>query len=239
MIEPQPSIELFNLVIHTPVTAITDVMVAAICLWAYWKLNQLPDRGSVHRLFKYYFLTMSLATFLGGVVGHALMHYLPFFMKLPGWITSMLSVALLERAVIQHARRLINPKIGVFFSRLNIVELLTFLTLSLVTLNFQFVLIHAAYGMAIVVTGFAGFIYLKEKSVGSKQILLAVLVCAIGAFFFEFKIGIHKWFNHVDISHVTMMIGSILYYKGSRNFIEENEDPSVVDHYSSKEHSAG
>ena len=220
MIEPQPSIEFLGLVLHTPVTAFTDVIVAAICFVSYLKLNAIPDRGEVHRLFKYYFLSMSFATFLGGVVGHALMHYLPFYMKLPGWITSMLSVALLERAVIQHARSLMDPKIGIFFSRLNIVELLTFLTLSLITLNFQFVLIHAAYGMAIVVAGFTGFIYLRERSVGSRQILLAVLVCAIGAFFFVFEIGLHTWFNHVDISHVTMMIGSVLYYKGSRNLIE-------------------
>lgn len=216
---PQPSIELFGLVLHTPVTALTDVVVAVINFVAYRKLNALPEQGEVQRLFKYYFLSMSLATFFGGVVGHALMHYLPFFMKLPGWITSMLSVALLERAVIQHARKLIDPKIGVFFSRLNIVELLTFLILSLVTLNFQFVLIHAAYGMAIVVTGFAGFIYIKEKSAGSKLVLLAVLVCSIGAFFFVFEIGLDKWFNHVDISHVFMMIGSVLYYKGSRRLI--------------------
>lgn len=219
MVPPQPSIELFGIVIHTPVTAGTDVIVAIICYVAFVKLKRLPDQGEVHRLFKYYFLSMSLATFLGGVVGHALMDYLPFYMKLPAWITSMFSVALLERAVIQHARRLINPKIGAFFSWLNIFELLTFLVLSLVTLNFQFVLAHAAYGMAIVVTGFTGFVYIKERSLGSKQILIAVLFCSIGAFFFVFKIGIDKWFNHVDISHVFMMVGSVLYYKGSRNLI--------------------
>lgn len=224
MVPEQPSIELFGLVFHTPVTAITDVIVAIICYVAYVKLKRLPDRGEVHRLFKYYFLSMSLATFLGGVVGHAFMHYLPFYMKIPGWITSMLSVALLERAVIQHARRLINPKVGAFFSRLNVIELLTFMVLSLITLNFQFVLAHAAYGMAIVVTGFAGFIYIKERSLGSKQILIAVLTCSIGAFFFVFKIGFDKWFNHVDISHVFMMVGSVFYYKGGKNLIGEAKD---------------
>ena len=219
MVPPQPSIELFGLVIHTPITAITDVFISIICFVAYHKPNTLPSQGEVHRLFKYYFLSMSMATFLGGVIGHALMHYLPFYMKIPGWITSMLSVALLERAVIQHTRRLINPKVGTFFSWLNIIELLTFMVLSLVTLNFQFVLAHAAYGMAIVVTGFTGFIYFKERSLGSKQILLAVLVCSIGAFFFVFKIGLHMWFNHVDISHVFMMAGSVLYYKGCKKLI--------------------
>lgn len=220
MIQEQPSIEFFGWVIHTPVTALTDVIVAAICLEAYRRLQRLPAKGEVHRLFIYYFLSMSLATFLGGVVGHALMHYLPFYMKLPGWITSMLSVALLERAVIIHSKKYISPKIGLFFSWLNILELVVFMTLSLVTLNFQFVLAHAAYGMGVVVAGFSGFIYFKERSTGSKLMLSAVFICTIGAFFFEFKIGISKWFNHVDISHVFMMIGSVLYYKGSRNLID-------------------
>ena len=222
MIEPQPSIEFFGLLIHEPVTALTDVLVAVINLIAYFKLKSIPNRGNVHTLFIYYFLTMAVATFLGGVVGHALLHYVPFYMKVPGWITSMLSVALLERAIIQYSRKLIDVKIGAFFSKLNIIELLTFLLLSLITLNFQFVLIHAAYGMAIVVVGFAGFVYYKERSVGSKRILQAVLISAIGAFFFVFQIGFNKWFNHVDISHVFMMVASVVYYLGSRRLIEEN-----------------
>ena len=219
MVDPQPSVELFGLVFHTPVTALTDVMVAIICFMAYRRLKKIQAEGEVHYLFKYYFLTMGLATFLGGVVGHALMHYLPFYMKLPGWITSMLSVALLERAMIQYARKHLNPKIGIFFSRLNIVELGTFMMLSLVTLNFQFVLFHAAYGIAIVVGGFGLFIYKQERSTGSRQMLLGVLTCIIGASFFEFQIGLDKWFNHVDISHVFMMAASILFYKGGKNLI--------------------
>ena len=219
MIAPQPSVEVFGLVFHTPVTAFTDVIVAIICYVAYSRLQNLEEQGEVHRLFKYYFLSMSLATFLGGVVGHALMHYLPFYMKLPGWITSMLSIALLERAMIIYARRLLDPKVGAFFSRLNIIELLSFMVLSLVTLNFQFVLIHAAYGIAIVVGGFGLFVYRMERSEGSRLMLIGVLACIIGASFFEFQIGLSKWFNHVDISHVFMMIASVLFYKGSRHLL--------------------
>lgn len=221
MLEPQPSIELFNLELQEPVTALTDVLVAIINFIAYAKLKTLPQRGRVHKLFTHYFLTMGVATFLGGVVGHALLAYIPFYMKVPGWVVSMMSVALLGRAVIIYARKWMKPQIGAFFSKLNIVELLIFLVLSLVTLNFQYVLIHAAYGMAIVVTGFTGYVYLKEKSIGSKQILYAVLVSAIGATFFVFQIGISKWFNHVDISHVFMMFASVLYYKGARKLIIE------------------
>jgi len=216
---PQPSVEVFGLVIQEPVTALTDVLVAVICFVAYRKLNALQVRNEVQKLFKYYFLSMAIATFLGGVIGHALLHYVPFFMKLPGWVTSMLSVALLERAVIQYSRKLVAPKIGAFFSKLNIVELLVFLVLSLVTLNFQFVLVHAGYGMGIIVAGFAGFVYYKKRNTGSKQILQAVLVSSIGAFFFVFQIGLGKWFNHLDISHVFMMLASVQFYKGAKNLI--------------------
>lgn len=223
MLAPQPSIEVFGLVLQEPVNTLTDLFVSIICLIAYLKLNALPQKGQTKQLFKYYFLSMSLATFLGGVLGHALLAYVPFYMKLPGWITSMLSIALLERAVIQYSRKWIDPKIGLLFSKLNIIELLIFLVLSLATLNFQFVLIHAGYGIAIVVTGFTGFVYLKEKNTGSKLILLGVLVSAIGAYFFVFQIGIDKWFNHIDMSHVFMMIASVLYYKGAKSWIEASK----------------
>ena len=84
MIEPQPPIEIFGLILHEPVTALTDVLVAIICFVAYLKIKALPQRSEVKSLFQYYFLTMSIATFLGGVIGHALMHYVPFYMKVPG-----------------------------------------------------------------------------------------------------------------------------------------------------------
>lgn len=217
MLEPQPSIEIFDIVIREPVTSLTDVLVAVVCLVAYFKLRQMSLRNEVHRLFMYYFLTMSMATFLGGVIGHAFLEYLPFLAKIPGWITSMLSVALLERTVIQYTRSIVSPKLGNFLAWVNIIELLTFMILALATLNFQFVLAHAAYGMGIVVLGFSIFIYRTEKSLGSKQMLWAVAFCIVGATFFVFKIGIDKWFNHVDISHVFMMIASVLYYKGGKN----------------------
>lgn len=215
MVNQQPSIEFLGILIHEPVNTLTDVMIAAVCLVAFMKLRSTPERSKIKTLFEYYFLSMSAATFIGGVVGHGLLHYLPFYVKLPGWITSMLSVALLERGVIQYARPLIKPGLGRFFAVLNILELFTFLVLSMVTLNFQFVLVHAAYGIAFVVGGFSGFVYLRTKSRASVWLLRGVLIAAIGAFFFEFKIGLDKWFNHVDISHVTMMIATICFYKGA------------------------
>ncbi|MEM9894732.1 MAG: hypothetical protein AAF789_00055 [Bacteroidota bacterium] len=221
MMEEQPSIDLFGLVFHTPVTALTDVVVALICLGAYLKLGKLDQgyRGEIYRLFRYYFLSMSLATFFGGILGHALLHYLPFIAKLPGWITSMLSVALLERALIRYASHTLSDQVGRFFSRLNILELLFFLVLSLVTVNFKFVLAHAGYGIGIVTGGFGLYIFLTEKDHGSKKMLQGVLACILGATCFVFKIGVSKWFNHVDVSHVFMMVASIFFYLGAKDLI--------------------
>ncbi|MFK7755575.1 MAG: hypothetical protein AB8B53_01445 [Flavobacteriales bacterium] len=222
MLEPQPSIELFGLILREPVTAGTDVLISIACLAVYFKLRSLPSKGNLRKLFMYHFLFMAIATFLGGVVGHALMHYLPEAMKLPGWIAGLISVALLERAIITYSCRFFNSKTGNILLGYNFIEFVTFLTLLLVTVSFKIVLFHTVLGILIVVTGLTGFLYVKEKSKGSINILLAVLVSVIGVLFFVFKIGLHKWFNHADIGHVFMILATFFYYKGAKDLIERD-----------------
>lgn len=55
---------------------------------------------------------MGIATMVGGVIGHGLLYAYSFAWKLPGWLTSMFSIALIERASIEQARKQISPKLG-------------------------------------------------------------------------------------------------------------------------------
>jgi len=224
VLEPQPSIELLGIVLREPITALTDVFIAIACLIAYFKLRRLPQNNSLQKLFKYHFLLMGIATFLGGVIGHALMNYLPHYMRLPGWIAGMISIALLERAVISYACKFLPANTGRFFLRLNIVELIFFATLILITMNFKFVLFHTVVGILIIVTGFTSLIYFKEKSAGSKYILYAIGVSVVGVIFFVLKLGLHKWFNHADIGHVFMIIATVFYFLGAKSFITGKSD---------------
>ena len=70
----QPDYVLFGLRILEPVTTITDILVAAVCLYSFWQLNRGPLSGKTILFMKWYFFSMGLATFLGGIIGHGFLY---------------------------------------------------------------------------------------------------------------------------------------------------------------------
>lgn len=247
MLYEQPSIFPFGLRIDEPVTTLTDLFVSAVCFYAFVKLNKIDVRNKVHFYLRYYFLSMGIATAIGGIIGHGflylfnnqwqspetfvhligkifgeeLMKDIANPWKLPGWLTSMFSIALVERASIEYARPIINKKVGTFFAWLNVIELLTFVTITFTTLNFFFVEVHSAYGLLIVVLSFNLIVYLKTKKKGSKIFLMAVGFSAIGALFFMNQWGFGPWFNHFDVSHIFMTFSAFFFYKGSKEILND------------------
>lgn len=209
------SIELFGIRIDEPVTTATDILVSAVCFFAFYSLTKrkLPARTQTY--FRLYFLLMSIATFIGGVIGHGFLYALSFPWKLPGWIMSMLSVAMIERSSIERVKPLIDPQIAVFFLGLNIVELLTVVTITMSTLNFKWVEFHSGYGLLGVVLPFHAYTWYKTRDKGSFVIIIAVLVSSCAALIFMNKISLHEWFNYLDISHILMAIGAYVFYRGA------------------------
>lgn len=217
----QPSIEVLGLWVDEPVTMITDLVVTAVCIYAFVRLSRIPVKNNVHFYLKYYFLSMGIATAVGGIFGHGFFYLFAFAWKLPGWLTSMISVALLERAVILYARKLILPFLGKLFAWLNVIELATFVTITFITLNFFFVELHAAYGLLIVTTGFSLIVFIKTRNKGSRTFLVAVAFSSLSALVFMNEWGISIWFNHFDISHLLMAISAWVFYKGSLLMIKD------------------
>ncbi len=236
--------------IDEPVTVLTDLIVSAVCFYAFYKLQKLPIINKVHLYLKYYFLSMGIATFIGGVVGHGFLYmfnsqwelsqnwieFITRFLpenkmnaaanpwKLPGWLTSMFSVMLVERASIEYARKIINKRVGTFFAWLNIFELILFVTITFSTLNFFFVEVHTFYGFMIIVLSFNLIIFYKTRSSGSKAFLLAVAFAAIAALFFMNQWSLHKWFNYFDLSHSFMALSAYMFYRGSKFIIHHPLD---------------
>jgi hypothetical protein len=251
------SIEIANIRIDEPVTVLTDLVVSAVCFWGFYKLTLLPNKNKVHHYLKYYFLSMGIATFIGGMVGHGFLylfktewHLSPEFAetiksivgeknmhvtanpwKLPGWLTSMFAVMLVERASIEYARSIIKPGMIRFFAWFNIVELLFFVTITFSTLNFFFVEAHTFYGFMIIVLSFNLLIYYRTRSRGSRAFLIAVAFAAAAALTFMNKWTIHKYYNFFDLSHTFMAISAYMFYRGSKYIIEHpvESEPVVVD----------
>lgn len=208
------SISIAGIKILEPVTTLTDLIVSGICLYAYINLKKHPvNKSTPIILYRYFFLTMSIATFLGGVIGHAFLYFFSFEWKLAGWTVSMFSVALAERAAISHAKPLLKKNIGNFWIILNIVELCVFLFFTLYTLKFIFVETHAVYGLLIVLFSFECYIYIRTKDKGSQKVLWAVLLMALAAATHIGKLTIHAWFNYLDLSHVFMAASAWILFK--------------------------
>jgi hypothetical protein len=209
------SIELVGIRIDEPVTTATDLLVSGVCFYSYFKLSKANRPGKTQLFFRFYFLLMAFATLFGGLIGHGFLYALSFAWKLPGWIVSMLSVAMIERSSIERAKPLIDPRVGRFFLTLNIIELLTIMTVTMSTLNFKWVEFHSGYGLLGVVLPFHAFTWYKTRDKGSFIIVIAVLVASCAALVFMNKLSIHEWFNYLDISHVMMAIGAYVFYRGA------------------------
>jgi hypothetical protein len=193
----------------------TDLLVSAVCCYAFLKLKRAALPGRTQLFFRIYFLLMSIATFLGGLIGHGFLYALSFPWKLPGWIVSMLSVAMIERSSIERAKPLIDPRVGRFFLILNIVELLTIMTVTMTTLDFKWVEFHSGYGLLGVVLPFHAYTFYKTKDPGSKIVIIAVGIASFAGLIFMNKISLHEWFNYLDISHTLMAVGAYVFYRGA------------------------
>lgn len=214
--EPINTIYIAGLRIDEPVVTLTDLLVAALCFTFAQKIHSAGKPGKVFTYFKIYFLVMGIATTLGGIVGHAFMYHFSFFWKLPGWITSMVSIMFVERAAIEHTRILLSSKTVKVFRVINLIEFLLFLSLTTATLDFFFVEFHSGYGLMFVVLSLEGYLFLKTKNEASKRILAGVFFAAVAALFFMTKTSPHPWFNYLSASHSLMAVAALFFYLGVR-----------------------
>ncbi|WP_167618948.1 DUF6962 family protein [Maribellus sediminis] len=219
-------IHIAGIQINEPIVTLTDLVVSLVCFVAAWKIHRSGKKERVFLYFKIYFFVMGIATTLGGLVGHAFLYNFNFYWKLPGWITSMISIMFVERAAIEHTRIQLSPKIVKVLGVINIFEFLTFLTLTIVTLNFFFVEFHSGYGLMFVVLSLEGFLFIKTKNQASKMMLTGVFFAAIAALFFMNKISPHQWFNYLAVSHTFMALAALFFYLGASKIdMSANSNP--------------
>jgi len=213
----QPSIYPFGIRIDEPVTTLTDLIIATICLYAFFSLKKYETSHHVYFLIRGYFLCIGVSTLWGGLIGHGFLYAFTPQWKFPGWAISMIGINLIERVMVSYSRSFIRPVYARFFSRVNILELIIFAYLTFTTLSFSYVEIHTAYGLMIFVLGFSLYHYFKgNQSKMIRYFIWAVIAVIIAFFFFITKIGVGIWFNYMDISHVFLALSAWLFYIGAR-----------------------
>jgi glycosidase len=212
----QPSVEWFGVTIMEPMVTFTDLWISAVSVFALLRLRKLGLKGAVYRYMVWYFLLMGIATFLGGLLGHAFQHVVGIQWKLAGWLISMLSVSAIERATIFYVKPLISHRLARFLEMANLLELLVFMVITFATLDFFYVKVHSAYGLAVIVLPLHTLAWWKTRNPGSRIIALSVCFASIAAVTYTTRIGFHTWFNHLDVSHTVMAISLYFFYRGTR-----------------------
>ena len=211
----QPTIELYGLPIMEPMVTFTDLWITLICLYAFFSLRKKKLSGRIHRYMRYYFLIMGIATFLGGVLGHAFQYAVGIEWKLPGWLISMIAVMAIERASIFQAQPFFSSRLGLALEWFNVIELITFAVISFITLNFFFIKVHSAYGLGLVVLPLHIIMFQKTGHPMHLVFIRTIFFAGLSAVFYTLEIGIHLWFNHLDVAHTIMAISMYFFYRGT------------------------
>jgi hypothetical protein len=211
----QPSIEILNIRIDEPITTITDILFAAICFYAFFRIRRMEYTGKLKWYFKYYFLTLGLGALCGGIFGHAFLYSLSPPWQLFSWVLSLISVALIAHALVELSKPLVKPWFTRWVSRINLFVLAFAIFYTLWTLAFSPVKYYSIFGMVVVVGSLSYYIFQKTRKRGVAVLMGAVGIGFISAFVFSFEWGFSPWFNHNDLSHIILSFSAFGVYKGA------------------------
>jgi len=216
----QPSIDVLNIRIDEPITAFTDVLLAAVCFYAFYRIKRHEAEGRIKWYFKYYFLTLGIGALAGGILGHAFYYRLSPIWKLVSWVFTLASVGLIAHALVEMSRPLFRPAFSRLVARMNIVILLLALIYTLWTLAFSAVQYYTMFGMIVVVGSLSYLIYLRTRSRGMLRLMLAVGFGIVSAVVFMYGWGLGPWLNHMDISHIILSYSALTLYRGASLILE-------------------
>ena len=202
--------------IQEPMTALTDLLIAAVSFYAFFRLrNRWPGPDTGERLYLWFFLLMGFSTLFGGLLSHAFAYKFPpgGYNLLPNWITNFLSVSCFAPAIIVRADQKRPLRIEKPLLAAVLVETAVMLFLYLWTRSYLYAEIHIAiilyvFSIPLLIRlwkdGFREEARLSILATGVMTLIPVVLVS---------KVHFGTFMNDRDISHVIIAVAMFLYYR--------------------------
>ena len=210
----QPSIEIGQLRIDEPVTTLTDLILATVSFFAFFKISGLGKSGRVKWYFRTYFLFLGMGALTGGLLGHAFLSRIAPGWKLISFVFTIISVGFMIHAMIEMTRPLIRRSVRTLITSVNWLAMALAIFQTVWTVSFAPTAYYTIFGMLVVVGSLSLYFYLKTGSRGVVRFLVAVGLGLISAFIFSQGWGVSPWLTHNDICHLILTISTFVIYKG-------------------------
>lgn len=206
---------ILSVLIQEPMTALTDLVVTAVCFYAFFRLRRKWETPLQHeRLYLLFFLLMGLCTLFGAFLSHAFAYaFEGGLRKFPNWVSNILSVTCYPLALVGRADQVRHLPARKVLYRIILVETALFLFVTIWCSRYLFAEIHIAFCLYL----FALPMLFRIRKDGHRQEVRPALVAAVLMSTLPFiliaKLGFGEGMNHNDISHLIIAASMCLYYR--------------------------
>ena len=215
-----PTIFLGSFEWRQPITTLTDMLVAFVCIYAVIQFSRFKgEKPENYKYYKAYFVFFTLSMIASSWLGHGLTAYLGPYWRVVGWVLSSVAHLYLGMASLYQIKSAIQPSFykiikGFFFLQFFV---FAFLILNPLTTHFIYAQLCSVISLVGLIFPMHIFNYIKTKNKGSLIIVLSIVCGFLPALAFNLKFSVSRWFNFQDISH-TLMAGImlIMYFGVSR-----------------------
>ena len=197
-----------------PMSAATDLVVTAVCLYAFFRLRRVMGRLPYERLYLLFFVLMGLCTLFGAFLSHAFSYAFDEkgFYKLPNWICNILSVSSYTFAVIGRTDAVRTLPARRALTVAAAVETLLILAATLWKFSFLFAEIHIAVCLLLFSLPLQLRLWKDGRRKEVRLILIATAMMALVPFILIAGISFAAWFNYNDISHLVIAAALFVFY---------------------------
>ena len=229
-------LELMQLVIAEPVSAITDVMTGVVSLYVAYKLVAFKAKNEHTRHFINYFFLMGCSTILAGILGHGMQHYLSSDWKIVGWSLSAIALFFFQLASISYFKIKLG-KIGFnTIISMCIAQLILFHIFILWpdTRSFRVVQLNLTIGYVGFIIPLFLYAFFVWNETNAKRIFAAISVAGLAGMAYNLEVSLHQWFDHNVVSHFIITAFLLVLYSGVIQILDLAQEKEFLLHQTSE-----
>lgn len=203
-------IVLSGLIVFEPVTILTNALITAFCIFAFFRINK------VKQVLNYYwarfFLFIGTSSLLGSVAHGIHYQWGSFFLNVMIFAMNAISLIAIYYCfkAAHHYYFSSRQRQGNYSTYIVVGWIIILLIITLLQNNFLLIKIHAG-----IVLSYSLIIHLiTYKKPGSKLIAWGIIVSFLPIIVHSLHFSLSEWFNYKDIAHVIMLVSLAMIYSG-------------------------